>query len=150
MSVLKVYDQNKLTEIEFSGRTRLSELLEAHGLMPATPCGGNGKCGKCSAYLGSEKVLTCMAYVEESAELYLPKKTIISKIRTDGYMPQFTPKAQSGYGIAVDIGTTTVVARLVDLSTGELLNAARIPSVISASLPRRLPTRSRIRALRLR
>ena len=124
MSVLKVYDQNKLTEIEFSGKTKLSELLEAHGLMPATPCGGNGKCGKCSAYLGSDKILTCQAYVEDSAELYLPKKTIISKIRTDGYMPQFTPKAQSGYGIAVDIGTTTVVARLVDLSTGELLNAA--------------------------
>ena len=123
-SVLKVYDKNQITEIEFSGRAKLSELLEARGLMPATPCGGNGKCGKCSAYLGSEKILTCQAYVEGSAELYLPKKTIISKIRTDGYMPQFTPAKQSGFGIAVDIGTTTVVTRLVDLSTGELLNTA--------------------------
>ena len=124
MSVLKVFDQNTVTEIDFSGKTKLSDLLEARGLMPATPCGGNGKCGKCSAYLGSEKILTCQACVEESAELYLPKKTIISKIRTDGYMPEFTPVPAEGYGIAVDIGTTTVVARLVDLATGELLNAA--------------------------
>ena len=123
-SVLKVYDQDKVTELSFAGKTRLAELLEANGLMPATPCGGNGTCGKCSAYLGDEKILTCQAYVEESGELYLPKKTIISKIRTDGFMPEFTPAEQSGYGLAVDIGTTTVVARLVDLSSGELLNAA--------------------------
>ena len=123
-SVLKVYDQNQLTEISFSGKAKLSELLEAHGLMPATPCGGNGTCGKCSAYLNNQKVLTCQAWAEGDSELYLPKKTIISKIRTDGYMPQFTPAKQDGYGVAVDIGTTTVVARLVDLSTGELLNTA--------------------------
>ena len=122
--LLKVYDQDKVSELSFSGKTKLRDLLEANGLMPATPCGGNGTCGKCSAYLGDEKILTCQAYVEESGELYLPKKTIISKIRTDGFMPEFTPAEQSGYGLAVDIGTTTVVARLVDLSSGELLNAA--------------------------
>ena len=123
MSVLKVHYKTETTEISFSGRTRLRELLEANGLMPTMPCAGNGTCGKCTAYLDSEKILTCQAYVKADADLYLPEKKILSKIKTDGEMPAFSIAKQSGYGIAVDIGTTTVVLRIVDLETGEILPA---------------------------
>ena len=121
-NVLKVYSQNNVSELRFSGKAKLSELLEANGLMPATPCGGNGTCGKCSGFLNGKKVLTCQAYLEEDGELYLPEKKIISKIKTDGYTPEYTPAPGEGYGMAVDIGTTTVVLQIIDLSTGALLN----------------------------
>lgn len=123
-SLLKVHYQDQITEIPFSGKQKLKDLLEPAGLMPPTPCGGNGTCGKCSAFLGSRKVLTCQDWAEGSEDLYLPEKKIISKIRTEGYMPEFTPAVQTGYGLAVDIGTTTVVARIVNLATGEMLHAA--------------------------
>ncbi|MBR6236564.1 MAG: hypothetical protein IKR16_02365, partial [Firmicutes bacterium] len=129
---LKVISKDKETDIRFSGRTKLSELLEAEGLMPATPCGGNGTCGKCSAYLNGEKVLCCQAWVEEDGELLLPEKQILNKIKTDGEMPEFSIKAQDGYGLAVDIGTTTVVARIIDLRTGKMLPA------VSRENPQRL------------
>ena len=129
---LRVISKNKETDIRFSGRTKLSELLEAEGLMPATPCGGNGTCGKCSAYLNGEKVLCCQAWVEEDGELLLPEKQILNKIKTDGEMPEFKIKAQDGYGLAVDIGTTTVVARIIDLKTGKMLPA------VSRENPQRL------------
>ena len=125
-SILKVHVKTDVTEIPFSGRTRLRDLLEANGLMPPMPCSGNGTCGKCSAYLESQKVLTCQAYVEESADLYLPEKIILSKIKTDGEMPDFSFEKRSGYGVAVDIGTTTVVLKIVDLTTGEILPAVSI------------------------
>ena len=130
--VLKVYSQNTLTELKFSGTVKLAELLEANGLMPATPCGGNGTCGKCSGFYNGRKVLCCQERIEEGGELYLPEKKILSKIKTDGTMPDYTIAPQEGYGIAVDIGTTTVVLRIVDLKTGELLHA------VSRENPQRL------------
>ena len=128
---IRIIHQDGTTDIEFSGSPKLRELLEANGLMPATPCGGNGTCGKCSAYLNGRKVLTCQADAEEG-EIYLPEKKILSKIKTDGEMPGFDITPQEGYGLAVDIGTTTVVARLIDLKTGELLHA------VSRENPQRL------------
>ncbi len=128
---IRIIHQDGTTDIEFSGSPKLRDLLEANGLMPATPCGGNGTCGKCSAYLNGKKILTCQAAAEEG-ELYLPEKKILSKIKTDGEMPQFEIMPQEGYGLAVDIGTTTVVARLIDLKTGELLHA------VSRENPQRL------------
>ena len=80
--VLKVISKDKETDISFSGKVKLSTLLEAEGLMPATPCGGNGTCGKCSAYLNGEKVLCCQAWIEEDGELLLPEKKILNKIKT--------------------------------------------------------------------
>ena len=130
--ILKVISKNKETDISFTRKARLSELLEAEGLMPATPCGGNGTCGKCSAYLNGAKILCCQAWIEEGGELLLPEKKILNKIKTDGEMPEFTPAPGEGYGIAVDIGTTTVVLRIVDLKTGKLLNA------VSRENPQRL------------
>ena len=126
MSTLRVHKKTDVTEITFSGRTRLRELLEAHGLMPDMPCAGNGTCGKCYGYLDTEKVLTCQAWVDKDADLYLHEKKILSKIKTDGEMPSFDIADQSGYGIAVDIGTTTVVLRIVDLKTGQILPAVSI------------------------
>ena len=126
MSTLRVHKKTDVTEITFSGRTRLRELLEAHGLMPDMPCAGNGTCGKCYGYLDTEKVLTCQAWVDKDADLYLHEKKILSKIKTDGEMPSFDIADQSGYGVAVDIGTTTVVLRIVDLKTGKILPAVSI------------------------
>ena len=47
-------------------------------------------------------------------------------------MPQFDIAKQEGYGLAVDIGTTTVVARIIDLSTGKMKSA------VSRENPQRL------------
>ena len=122
--VLKVYDQGEPREIPFSGKAKLSELLASENITVEMPCAGNGTCKKCTVFLNGEKTLCCQAYIEGDSEVYLPEKKIISKIRTDGYMPEFEIAAQKGFGLAVDIGTTTVVARIIDLSTGKLLSAA--------------------------
>lgn len=134
MSVLTVHSNQEVTEVSFEGKVKLEDILTANGLMPKKPCGGTGKCGKCAAFLYKEgeesketKVLTCQAYVEGDAELFIPRSKIVSKIRTEGVMPDFDlDPVSDGYGVAVDIGTTTLVLRIVDLNTGELLPAVSI------------------------
>lgn len=134
MSILKVHNQQDELEISFEGKAKLSDLLTTLGVMPQTPCGGTGKCGKCTAFIHKEgsaleetKILTCQAYVEGDTEIYIPKGTIVSKIQTDGIMPEYSlnPRA-NGIGCAVDIGTTTVVLRLINLDTGEFLPAVSV------------------------
>ena len=50
------------------------------------------------------------------------------KVLTGGYIPEFQKdEHESGYGVAIDIGTTTVVTALIELSTGkEIANASMI------------------------
>ncbi|MDO5331568.1 MAG: ASKHA domain-containing protein, partial [Bacillota bacterium] len=134
MSTLIVHNQQDELNITFEGKTKLSELLTKLNVMPQQPCGGNGKCGKCVAFvykdgqsLEETKILTCQAYVEDDTEIYIPKGTIVSKIQTDGIMPEYKLNPRSnGIGCAVDIGTTTVVLRLINLDTGEFLPAVSV------------------------
>ena len=98
----------------------LYAVLSAAGLIDA-PCGGRGVCGKCGVLAGGERRLACQVTVEGDLTVVLPKGATASRITSTGYRKSFDldPQATGSYGIAIDIGTTTVVASLVDLSTGE-------------------------------
>lgn len=130
------------------GANLLKVLLDA-GVFVDNPCNGTGICGKCKVrilggdlspmseterkLLKPEEVsygirLSCMAEVYGETEVELLQKERRHKVLTHGYRPEFQRDLFiSGYGIAVDIGTTTVVTALVDLATGgELSNASMI------------------------
>ena len=99
----------------------LYELLAEEGLIEA-PCGGKGVCGKCRVLLDGAGVLSCCHTVERSAEILLPQAAGVSEIVSDGYMKEFRFVPKEGFGAAIDIGTTTVVAALYDLSSGRELD----------------------------
>ena len=61
--------------------------------------------------------LSCMTEVLGDIEVELLKKERKHKVLTKGYVPEFVMDAyEDGYGIAIDIGTTTVVTSLIELS----------------------------------
>ena len=95
----------------------LYQLLAAAGLLDA-PCGGNGTCGKCQVIIDGEERLSCTYQVNSDIMVLLPQQTHLQSITADGYLKDFTPDPwpQGSYGVAVDIGTTTVVATLYDLA----------------------------------
>ncbi len=78
--------------------------------------------------------LSCLVYPKNNLVIEMLQEENAHKILTSGMMPSFKYKpsisalfgeGENGfYGIAVDIGTTTVVAALVDLKTGEELETA--------------------------
>lgn len=100
----------------------LYRILADKGLLEA-PCGGKGTCGKCRVTADGVSVLACHHSVGRDEEIILPRTAEVSDIVSDGYMKKFSFVPRDGYGAAIDIGTTTVVAALYDLSSGRELRA---------------------------
>jgi len=96
--------------------------LAANNLIDA-PCGGRGVCGKCGVEVDGVKKLSCEVRVIKDIEVTLPESEKASKITSTGFKKNFELDKAQGLGIAVDIGTTTVVAVLVDLASGKELES---------------------------
>lgn len=110
--------------------TSLHDLLATYGV--EFPCGGNGTCGNCKVKLlggnietsrkhaelllkkGMDKSwrLACMSQVTDDLCIELQQDTTV--IQTDRTSFPFTP--EEGYGIAIDLGSTTIVSQLVNLN----------------------------------
>ena len=115
--------------------TPLQDVLFAHGV--EFPCGGRGRCKGCTikvlagslpiteedtqklsaAELAEGWRLACRAQAEGDLKIELAQWE--AAILTDDSVFVFTPRA--GLGIAIDLGTTTIVAQLIDLQTGHVL-----------------------------
>ena len=107
------------------GQTILDAIRAQEGLPIHAPCGGQGTCGKCTVYLtgaeGETPVLACRTQVEDGMTVRLPSAAPLSvqlSADSEDTLSVTPDEGLSGYGIACDIGTTTVVCHLMELSTG--------------------------------
>ncbi len=114
--------------------TPLQDVLFAHGV--EFPCGGRGRCKGCKikvlagampiteadtqrltrAELAQGWRLACRGQIESDLKIELAQWE--AAILTDESVFAFTPR--KGLGIAIDLGTTTIVAQLLDLQTGHV------------------------------
>ena len=107
----------------------LLQCAAAAGVFLDAQCGGMGKCGKCLVRLSpdGEKVLACRTMVDGNADVYLPGGAEM-KIAGDGTVARTTkaepPPMRAQLGVAADIGTTTVVAHLIDIGAGTRIATA--------------------------
>lgn len=120
-------DQNILTIPQ--GESLLS-ILRSGGYEVYSPCGGQGTCGKCKVYVKGEGYVTsCLYTVMQDMEIVLPEKSeaviLAAQYKYSRILPLLPGKAADlsyyPFGIAVDIGTTTLVFHLVQLITGSLI-----------------------------
>jgi uncharacterized 2Fe-2S/4Fe-4S cluster protein (DUF4445 family) len=136
-------------EIPLPGDHRsLADVLGAHGLPLNTRCGQRGLCRGCEVELRAGSlavdggqihapavVQACRARVSGPARIHLPARSRLEHRPQVGetfeiavpyaHLPLFPfVPGRRDTAFAVDIGTTTVVVLLVDLSTGELLSRA--------------------------
>lgn len=121
---------------------RLSKYLTENGYSIAAPCGGRGTCGKCRVqvisgsftsydhpdepYLSDEEgyLLACRAVCTHTgAEIRLPYADGegLTAYRNSILL---STNDTVGYGMALDIGTTTLAAALVDRHSGAILSTA--------------------------
>ena len=98
--------------------------LRGHAAAPEAPCGGQGTCKKCRVLVDGAEVLACQTRVTRDMTVLLPHESACS-ILSEG-TPQNIPFSPltDGYLLAFDIGTTSVVAYLMDQSNGALLASA--------------------------
>ena len=102
-----------------AGQTVLEALRDA-GLAPDAPCGGHGTCGKCGVLIEGREVLACQTVVDRDLAVTL-RQGAHSEILTKSLVAETKPDGQNRFVLAFDIGTTTVVAYLLDGRTGALL-----------------------------
>ena len=102
----------------------LLDALKQHGLYSDAPCGGKGTCGKCKVLADGAEVLACKTIVDRDMSVVLPQaiglRILQSSIDTDQRPEPFN----TGYLVAFDVGTTSVVCYLLDGKTGEELASA--------------------------
>jgi len=122
----------------------LYRVLAKAGLLDA-PCGAQGHCGKCCVRFTSSPPaplpreidllsasdlaagwrLACLHQIKNNSQdlqIELPQHGGAAITHTfSGDSVTFVPDAAQGFGLAVDIGTTTIAASLVDLRSGAQL-----------------------------
>ena len=148
MSELIIVQDGRKTRVAFSGKEKLSALLQRAGMYMAHPCGGRGSCGKCavtvegavSAPNDSERRagarLSCQITVLGDAVVTLPDSRRDEQIETGtGARAEALRPMPGRYGAAVDVGTTTLAVKLFDLQTGACIatSAARNPQTAVAA-----------------
>lgn len=125
MPTVEFYRSGKLirTAKAADGET-IYDRIKAEDLYIEAPCGGKGRCGKCLVQLqeNGEKVRACQTVIHGDTTVYLPDTM---KMEIAGASDSSSAAGYKGpLGIAVDIGTTTVVAHLTDIPTRTRLATA--------------------------
>ncbi len=89
----------------------LTDALGQAGIFVHASCGGNGKCGKCKVVVDGREALACQTVVDRDMTVVVPSSSD-GVILTKGISVALP--ADSGLCLAVDIGTTTVAAYLIE------------------------------------
>lgn len=113
------------------GQTVL-EALQGRRIDVQAACGGVGTCGRCQVLVrdasGVGFRLACATEVQDGMEVVVERARGMEVVHR-GMAHGFSPDAGAvGYGMAVDVGTTTLVAHLHDLASGERLATADKPN----------------------
>jgi len=124
-------------ELSIHQGATLLEAARQAGIILTTPCGGKGTCGKCVVRLHppGEPVLACQYRVESDLVVLVPPESrfyehkildhgvpVAAQVRPSVYRRYERIAGTGGIlGVAVDIGTTTVVAKLLDMASGKCL-----------------------------
>jgi uncharacterized 2Fe-2S/4Fe-4S cluster protein (DUF4445 family) len=128
----------------------LSLAAAACDILVEQPCGGRAGCGRCRVrlvdgrspahavdveVLGMEGVaagwrLGCRLMLDRDAVIDVPPASRVVAHKTFGgddlFRDGFEPIAGAGYGVALDVGSTTLAAAVVDLATGAVAGTASV------------------------
>ena len=120
---MKIYITNYDKTMEAAQGANLLEVLRAAGFGPDAPCGGNGTCGKCKVLVDGVEVLSCQTAIDRDIQVTLFEESK-TEILTGGISANMAADGSDRYVLAFDLGTTTVVAYLLDGITGQELAKA--------------------------
>jgi len=116
-----------------AGGENVLDLARKANLAIDAPCNGNGTCGKCRVKVkrgdgksasGDEWQLACQSVINSDTEVFVPDiaAAYMSKVHIDSFFSHC--ENNKSYGLAVDIGTTSVSALLVDIESGQIMAKA--------------------------
>ena len=115
----------------------LMEALVDHSIFLRSDCGGRGKCGKCKLNIiasdgSSTSVNSCTLEIKEDLKIEIPESSVycapINSKAPVNFPASFStriiaPGLTDRYGIATDLGTTTIAVYLCNMSSGKVLSS---------------------------
>lgn len=139
----KVHVKHPGGEIVVKQGLTLLEALKAAGVALPSPCGGRGKCGKCRVKVVSGKASPCTLDTEKISPGDVAKGyRLACQFRVTGDV-EIAYDHRSGFGttlfvskggtpgpfgLALDLGTTTIGGSLIDLSLQETVGEGSLPN----------------------
>ncbi len=134
---LEVHINGKLTEIETQDQQNLLYVLRENDFDVYAPCGGKGTCGKCQVDIKDiGRVAACRQVIDENLTVILPEhkeSQILIKQHQYSFKLPLEPGtcialSKTPFGVAVDLGTTSIVFYLIDLIDGGVVKTKAIPN----------------------
>ncbi len=122
MARIRIGKDPKTIEYDPQKRMSLTEILRKNGIFIRSDCGGKGTCGQCKVSVtagGKTDIHPACTYVPETDITVLLPKEQAADIQMTALPNDMIENAV--YGIAVDLGTTTIGLNLYDLTTGRRL-----------------------------
>lgn len=122
--------------------TTIAEAARQANIAIVAPCDGAGTCGRCRVLLADRgSVLACLHRIDEDLAVEIPATSrpgsltvhLTSNLKDPITLDALDPLGSgeggdagggNNYGLALDIGTSTVACELVDLNTGRVLMCA--------------------------
>lgn len=119
MIEIKILQGENFQTIMAQKGTNLLSVLKEHGVFIAAPCNGNGTCRGCTVLIeGEGEVLACQYLLAHSITVRIPVKKVTSVLMQENSLEAMQSKGKKSYGIAIDIGTTTLGFALKELESG--------------------------------
>jgi uncharacterized 2Fe-2S/4Fe-4S cluster protein (DUF4445 family) len=123
--------------IESDHGRSLLDILRSRSINIYAPCGGKGKCGKCTVFIeGEGEVISCKYFPDKNIEVILPGEDEANiLVHQTEFLEDFPciPEnsgylSSQSYGVAIDIGTTTLAFYFLSMFTGQI---EKISSVLN-------------------
>lgn len=144
MVPIKIIGRGEPVQLEYNGEISLMEAMLAQGIYFSASCGGRGTCGKCKLQVVEGNIpvtpfdqkklseqellqgyrLSCKAYPKEGCTLRLATSdeadfdVVSENLQAKLHLEL---SANEEYGIAIDIGTTTIAVSLISLQSKHTL-----------------------------
>lgn len=122
---LRVREGNKIRLVPATEGMTVLQALATEGVHVDAPCGGGGTCKKCTMLIsddtGTSYRLACATPVKPGMEVTVEESQDMA-VSLAGQTKEWAADGKPGtYGLAFDIGTTTIVGRLHNLENGKLI-----------------------------
>lgn len=113
-----IFDDFGIAVLPLPGET-ISELATRNNIFINQPCGGRGRCGKCTVLVNGKKELACTTKAFTGMHIkFLQNEEQLQILETSQAKIGETQTLLKSVAIAIDIGTTTIVVYLVNKDTG--------------------------------
>lgn len=121
---ITVLEQGKRINISGEKNQTVLKLLQDNHIYIDAPCAGKGTCGKCTVKItegfNESRSLACLTKAADGMEISVEHSKDISVLNVSN---EGQKAAKNGaYGLAVDIGTTTIALALADMQSGKIAN----------------------------